>query len=129
MHSRSIMASLLGAALAVACIACGDGAPGSCTMTQTLGSDTQKICEEVPAGLRDQLRATCNASSQNYPPAGVAAATYADGQCPRGGSTGGCKMTADGLNMTIWYYGGGSGPQSPEDIKQACPPGVTYVAP
>lgn len=130
MHSRSMMVSLLGAALAVACIACDHGGPGSCTMTQTLGSDTQKICEEVPASLSGQLRATCNASSTNFPPDGTATATYADGPCPRVGSPGGCEMTADGLRMTVWYYSGGSGQQTPDDAKQGCTAaGDTYVAP
>jgi len=130
MHSRSMMVPILGAALAVACIACDDGSPGSCTMTQTFGSDTQKICEEVPASLRGQLRATCNASSTNFPPDGIATATYADGPCPRVGSIGGCKMTADGLSMTVWYYAGSSGYQTPDDAKQLCASsGHTYVAP
>lgn len=99
-------------------------------MTQTLGSDTQRICEEVPASLGGQLRATCNASSTNFPPDGTTTATYADGPCPRVGSPGGCEMTTDGLSMTVWYYSGGSGPQTPDDAKQLCgAAGDTYVAP
>jgi hypothetical protein len=65
MHTHSMMVSLLGAALAVAGIACDAGNPGSCTMTQTLGADTATICEEVPASLSGRLRATCNSSSVN----------------------------------------------------------------
>jgi hypothetical protein len=130
MHTRSMIVPLLGTALAVACIACDAGGPGSCTMTQTLGTDTQMICEEVPASLSSQLRATCNSSSTNYPPAGTATATYADGPCSRVGCIGGCKMTADGLNMTVWYYAGSSGSQTPDDVKQLCASaGHTYVAP
>ena len=130
MHSRSLIRLSLGVARALACIACDDGGPGSCTMTQTLGTETTKICEEVPAGPRSQLREKCNATSQNYPPDGIAAATYADGPCPHVGSLGGCKMTADGMSMTLWYYGGSSNLQTPDDVKQLCADaGDTYVAP
>jgi hypothetical protein len=129
MRSRSMMVALLGVALALACIACDAGSPGSCTMTQTLGTDIQMICEEVPARLSGQLRATCNSSSTNYPPAGTATATYADGPCSRVGTVGGCTMTADGLNMTVWYYAGSSGYQTPDDLKQFCAGSGTYVAP
>jgi hypothetical protein len=123
MRSRSMMVALLGTTLAVACIACDAGSPGSCTMTQTLGADTTMICEEVPASLSGQLRATCNSSSTNYPPAGTATATYADGPCSRVGSVGGCTMTADGLSMTVWFYEVSSG-------NLLCSrPGSTYVAP
>ena len=128
MRSRSMMVALWGTTLAIACIACDAGGPGSCTMTQTLGADTTVICEEVPASLSGQLRAKCNSSSTNYPPAGTA--TYADGPCSRVGSVGGCTMTADGLSMTVWYYGVSSGNQPPADPKLLCSrPGSTYVAP
>ena len=131
MRSRSIMVALLGTTLAVACIACDAGSPGSCTMTQTLGADTTMICEEVPASLSGRLRATCNSSSTNYPPAGTATATYTDGPCSRVGSVGGCTMTVDGLNMTVWYYYDvTSGNQTSVDVKLLCSrPGSTYVAP
>ena len=127
MRSRSMMVALLGTTLSVACIACDAGSPGSCTMTQTNGADTTVICEEVPAGLSGQLRATCNSSSTNYPPGGTA--TYADGPCSRVGSVGGCTMTADGLSMTVWYYYEVSAGTSPDPKLLCSRPGSTYVAP
>lgn len=55
--------------------------------------------------------------------------TYADGPCSHTNALGGCRMSANGVTATVWYYrpeGAGSSP----DIQALCKSaGATYVSP
>ena len=109
----------------------GTAGVASCTLSESLGGTTLKLCEEVsgPADAVQAVQQGCTA--QGIPDAGVQVqADFRNGPCSHTGALGGCRVAQGPAVATIWYYDDGSGLQTPADIQMLCTSaGAQYIAP
>jgi hypothetical protein len=135
--AKNVVWILLGA-LAVIGAGCGGGGSGgvvSCTLTENVGSlGLIQLCEELPPSEAAQARQSCSVSSStSLGDAGISVkGTYAAGPCSHVNALGACRVSANGVTVTDWYYGSpDSGvSQTSAEIQMLCSlAGATFVAP
>jgi hypothetical protein len=122
-------------ALSLATSSCGSDSPAgtaSCTLSQMLGTISQKICEEgmnLSSAQVQQLMQQCMVSGGFGPDAGISQqAGFAYGPCSHDGALGGCRVVQGGMTVVAWYY------EMPgftsADIQQLCSGvGASFVPP
>ena len=122
-------------ALALATSNCGSDSPAgtaSCTISQMVGTISQKLCEEgmnLSSAQVQQLMQECMVSGGFGADAGISQqASFAYAACSHDGALGGCRVVQGGMTVVAWYYDMPGFTSA--DIQQLCAGvGATFVSP
>lgn len=122
-------------AFALATSSCGSDSPAgtaSCTISQMVGTISQKLCEEgmnLSSAQVQQLMQECMVGGGFGADAGISQqASFAYAPCSHDGALGGCRVVQGGMTVVAWYYQMGTFTSA--DIQQLCSSaGATFVPP